>query len=132
MVAAVLASLLLVAPAWGQSSSVRAYGGGGGTPETVVGPPGPPGAPGAPGAPGSPGTPGTPGEPGAPGEDGAPGTPGTSPPAVNVPVAQPTSHGLLSLPRTGLEIALLLGAGLLLTGAGIATRRVAGAVERSA
>jgi len=156
VVAAVLASLLMVAPAWGQSSSVMAYGGGGGIPETVVGPavapvapvaPGAPGAParsvlaGAPGEPGepvAPGAPGEPGEPGTPGEDvapvapAAPGAPGVSPPAATVHVAQATDRGLLSLPRTGFTIALLVAAGLLLTGAGIATRRVAGGVERGA
>ena len=135
VVAAVLASLLMVAPAWGQSSSVMAYGGGGGIPETIVGPAG---APGAPGAPGEPGEPGEPDEPGTPGEDvapvapAAPGAPGVSPPAATVHVAQATDRGLLSLPRTGFTIALLVAAGLLLTGAGIATRRVAGGVERGA
>jgi len=55
-----------------------------------------------------------------------------SPPAATVHVAQATDRGLLSLPRTGFTIALLVAAGLLLTGAGIATRRVAGGVERGA
>jgi LPXTG-motif cell wall-anchored protein len=39
---------------------------------------------------------------------------------------------VLSLPRTGFTIALLVGAGLLLIGMGLITRRVASAVERPA
>jgi hypothetical protein len=54
-----------------------------------------------------------------------------APPVVRTPVATP-GHSLLSLPRTGFTIALLIGAGLLLTGVGLVTRRVSAAVERSA
>lgn len=61
--------------------------------------------------------------PGSPGID----VPGVSPPAV----VSANRRGPLSLPRTGLTIALLLGAGLLLTGTGLATRRVTAARRSS-
>jgi len=46
------------------------------------------------------------------------------------PVAAP-QRGVLSLPNTGLTIALLAGAGLLLVGMGMAARRVSSAIDRS-
>jgi hypothetical protein len=137
VVGAVLASLLLVSPAAAQTS-VRAYGGPGGTVETQAGPtsttPKPP--PVVTNTPGQNPTPTpTPGHNPPPGGTVNPPTvPGTtSPPAgTAVPTAAPVSRGLLSLPRTGFTIALLVGAGLLLTGVGLVTRRVASAHERSA
>jgi hypothetical protein len=134
---AILASLLLVSPA-GAQTSVRAYGGTGGTVEAQAGPttttPKPPTV--VTNTPGQSPTP-TPGHNPPPGGTGnPPNVPGTTtPPAGNqvpTPVAAPVSHGLLSLPRTGFTIALLVVAGLLLTGVGLVTRRVASARERSA
>ncbi len=142
IVTAVVAALVLAPTAWGQSS-VRAYGGAGGVPEVQAGPPGttvtppggtvtPPGGTVTP--PGGTVTPPsvTPPPAVSPPPPGGELPPNGEQPVTKNPVVTPTSHNLLSLPRTGFTIALLVGAGLLLTGMGLVTRRVSSAVERSA
>lgn len=135
IVTAIVAALAFAPGAWAGQSSVRAYGGAGGNVENQAGPPGtvtPPGAtvtpPGGTVTPPPSVTPPPAVGPPPPGGE----LPPTGQPAVSrTPVATP-GHSVLSLPRTGFTIALLIGAGLLLTGVGLVTRRVASAVERSA
>lgn len=127
IVVALIAALVLAPSAWAGQSSVRAYGGAGGNVENQAGPPGtvqPPGGHVTP----PPSV--TPPPATSPPPPGGQLPPTGNPPLTKVPSATP-SHNLLSLPRTGFTIAILIGAGLLLTGVGLVTRRVAGAVERS-
>lgn len=135
-VAAIVAALALAPSAWAGQSSVRAYGGAGGNVENQAGPPGtvtPPGGtvtpPGGTVTPPPPSV--TPPPAVSPPPPGGQLPPTGAPPVSQTPVATP-GHSVLSLPRTGFTIALLIGAGLLLTGVGLVTRRVAGTVERSA
>jgi hypothetical protein len=127
IVVAIVASLVLAPSAWAGQSSVRAYGGAGGNVENQAGPPGTVTPPGGTVTPPPSVTPPPAVSPPPPGVKLPPTGP---PPVYKTPVAPP-SHSLLSLPRTGFTIAILIGAGLLLTGVGLVTRRVAGVVERS-
>jgi hypothetical protein len=128
-----VAALVIAPAAWAGQSSVRAYGGAGGNVENQAGPPGTVQPPGGTVTPPPSVTPPsvTPPPAVSPPPPGGELPPTGEPPVTRTPVATP-GHSLLSLPRTGFTIALLIGAGLLLTGVGLVTRRVAGAVERSA
>lgn len=122
-------ALALAAPSQAApQASVAVYGGSGGVVETI---------PGRPVVQTPPAT--TP-----PGGGTQPIPPVTNPPVANPPVQVPgepvdtatatdapeaTERGLLSLPSTGLAVGLVLAAGLLLTGVGLATRRLVGPVR---
>ncbi len=131
IVTAIVAALVLAPAAWAGQASVRAYGGAGGNIEHEAGPITPPGGTVTPPPSVTPPSV-TPPPAVSPPPPGGGLPPTGEPPVYKTPVATTPGHSLLSLPRTGFTIALLIGAGLLLTGVGLVTRRVAGAVERSA
>lgn len=119
LLAAGVAALAAAVPASAApQASVSQYGGTGGVVETIPGPPatGPTTTP-----PGQDVEDAPPVESEVPVVDDAPeATAQDAPTAVRAP-----DRGLLSLPNTGMTVGLVLAAGLLLAGVGLATRRLA-------